>query len=91
MDGVVKTKFIVNNPDGTQGIGTLVWPTNHGQLACQILNAIIASDMMRNAMGDEPTVFNPKRIAVIACDLAEAMYCEMDDRDWLIKLPEPCP
>lgn len=86
---LVKTKVVVNNPDGTQGVGTLVWPTNHGALACQIVSSIISSDIMSNAIKDEPCSFSPKRIAIVACDLAEAMYSEMEERDWLLHIPDP--
>ena len=83
----MKTRTVINNPDGTQAIAQIVHLANQGALACQLLNAIVCSDM--SALQDDHIAFSPKKVAIIACDLAEAMYAEMDDRDWLIRVADP--
>jgi hypothetical protein len=85
----VKTRVSVQQPDGQWVVATLTWTSCHGALACQIVGALIASETMRSAIMEDSTRVNCKRIAVIACDLAEAMYAEMEVRDWLVQLPEP--
>lgn len=85
----MKTKAVINNADGTQGIATLTWPSNHGALACQLVMGIISGEIITRALQEDERAVNCKRIAVIACDLAEAMYAEMEVRDWLLQLADP--
>ena len=71
-------------------IATLWWLEHHGSLACQLIGYFITSDVLRTVLNeDQKDTYNPKKIAVLACDLAEAMYAEMDARDWILKLPPP--
>jgi hypothetical protein len=86
---VVKTKVALTNPDGTQVIATLTWPTNHGMLACQFVSGILGGEAIASMLRESTSALDCKRVAVIACDLAEAMYSEMEERDWIIQLPDP--
>ena len=74
--------------DGTTNIAHYWYLENHGLLACQLLGYFINGEAVKCALEEGKVDFDPKKLAVIACDLAEAMYAEMDARDWILKLPK---
>ena len=85
----MKTIAQIHNPDGSCAIGHLWWLENHGNLACQLAGYFLNTEAMKMCLSEEESpAYSPRRIANLACDLAEAMYAEMDARDWILKLPE---
>ena len=76
-------------PDGNPGIGRRFWPEMQGELAERLLGYFISQDAIKSLAEGESIKWDPKRLAILACDLAEAMFAEMEERDWLMRLPPP--
>ena len=85
----MKTTVAWKKPNGETVIAQCTWATAHGKLAMNILGSVLAMDSLKDIMQEEPNLFNAKRTAILACDLAEAMYAELEIRDWLLHLPDP--
>lgn len=58
--------------------------------AMHVVSSIIASDAIKGMIEDETRTVNATRISVVACDIAEALYAEMDMRGWLTEF-DPSP
>ena len=86
---IVKTIAKLPQADGSSGIAHLWWLENHGSLACQLLGYFINGEMVKACFDEGNVSYNAKKLAILACDLAEAMYAEMDTRDWILKLTMP--
>jgi uncharacterized membrane protein YjdF len=60
------------------------------KLAQQILPAVLTNDVLRRHLIDEDGgLSSPRMIASFACDVAQAMFNEMERREWFIHLPSP--
>lgn len=84
------TLIKLKQPDGSNAIGHLWWLEDQGRLACQLVGYFLNTEAMKLCLSDEDTApYSAKRVSILACDLAEALYAEMDMRDWILKLPPP--
>lgn len=61
-----------------------------GGTALHLIGAIIASDAIKSVQKEGRDEIDPSRVAILACDIAEAFYAEMDMRGWLTEFdPKP--
>jgi len=60
--------------------------------AYSFLPAVLTSEQLRQALIDDDTkTLSPKRIASYACDLAQQLLDQYQDRGWIVELPDPIP
>lgn len=61
-----------------------------GRLAVQILPAVLTSNVLKDCMGDcGEAAINPRKVASLACDIAQAVYHEFEHREWMVEVPLP--
>jgi hypothetical protein len=61
-----------------------------GRLAVQILPAVLTSNVLKDCMAESgEAAIHPRKIASLACDIAQAVYCEFEHREWLVAVPVP--
>jgi hypothetical protein len=59
-------------------------------LACSVLAATLTSDVLKSVTSDDgPSKIDPRKLAKIACDIANAMYDEIEGREWIMEYPVP--
>lgn len=76
--------------DGREACFQTKMPNAQAALACNIVTSVIASDSLRAVISDEdPQKISPRRIASLACDIANSMYEEFERREWLIEFTPP--
>jgi hypothetical protein len=60
--------------------------------AYAFLPAVLTSEQLRQALADDGSaVPSPRRVASYACDLAQQLLNEFEQREWLVELPDPIP
>jgi hypothetical protein len=65
-------------------------PQPHAKLAQSLLPALLSSDMIRQVVSDsDEAQFHPRKIASLACDVAQAFFDEAERREWHLPLPPP--
>lgn len=58
--------------------------------AYTFLPAVLASEQLRQAIvEDDSQVPSPRKIASYACDLAQQLLNQFEERDWIVPLPDP--
>jgi hypothetical protein len=86
----VKTVHMVMGPDGEVGFRNSTAINARASLACTLMAATITSDVLKQHLTDEQRErINPRKIAALACDLANAVYDEFEEREWIMQAPLP--
>lgn len=84
----MKMVSLVKGQDGKTCFRETVAINPKARLACTVLSATITSDVFKAAMSDDgPSRINPRKLVSIACDVANAMYDEIEEREWIMEYP----
>lgn len=76
--------------DGKAGLYDTHVLQHKAKLACSLAVSVLTSDMLRQAVADaDEAQFHPRKIASLACDIAEALYTEFEKREWELAVPLP--
>ena len=77
--------------DGRRAFVNCTAITPRASLACSLLAATITTDVLKSIHGDDggPSRIDPRKLAKIACDFANAMYDEIEGREWIMEYPVP--
>lgn len=86
----MKTVRLLKGEDGKAAFMNTTAINARAALACNLMAATMTSDVLKQHLSDEgPERLNPRKIASIACDLANAMYAEIEQREWILDYPVP--
>lgn len=61
--------------------------TMHAKIASTIIGSIAATNEHR----DSSDKMTPKEVAVRACDIAQQLVTQFEEREWILELPEVIP
>jgi hypothetical protein len=84
---MIGTKWRYNEEQRVQVYETFVHQ-KVAKLAEMLLPAVLTSDALKQHMSDDEIKLSPRKVAVLACDIAQAMYNEFESREWLLRFPE---
>lgn len=90
MSSIEKGMAIMRGPDGKTVCMETTVINSRARLASTLIAATMASNVLKEAMGDDGVErINPRKIASLACDMANALYTEIEERDWIRHVPPP--
>jgi hypothetical protein len=90
MSSIEKSTAIVRGPDGKTVYMETTSVNCRARLAFQLMAATMTSDVLKSAISDDgPKRISPRHVASMACDMANAMYQELEQREWIRYEPPP--
>lgn len=87
---MMKTVRLLKGEDGKTAFTHCTAINARASLACSLMAATMTSDVIKQHMSEDgPEKLNPRKLASIACDLANAVYSEIEQREWIMEYPVP--